>query len=303
MASHDPIDRLNEALEAMFAERLRDLPNERFRIQLKETLMQVSEKQTNYIREGFRTITPYLITKDASRLIDFMKAAYGGEETFRMPLPDGSIMHAEMRIGDSILELADGNEQYPTSVTPLHLYVTDADAVYARAMAAGATSLFAPADREYGDREAGITDPNGNHWYIATHKQRPGSYRPDGIFDLTLYLHPKGVKDLIEFVETAFDAELLFSHPNADGTIAHAKVRVGDAILEMGEAHSQWQPMPASIHMYVPDSDAVYARAIDAGGTSIYAVKDQPYGERSGGVKDAWGNRWWIATYTGKMQE
>ena len=119
---------------------------------------------------------------------------------------------------------------------------------------------------------------------------------------MTLYLHPKGTSELIQFLETAFDAERVFSHPNADGTIAHASVRIGDSFIEMGEAHSEWQPMPASIHLYVPDADAVYARALQAGAQVINPVIDQPYGERSGGVLDAWGNRWWIATYTGKVE-
>jgi PhnB protein len=80
-------------------------------------------------------------------------------------------------------------------------------------------------------------------------------------------------------------------------------VKIGDAMIEMSEAHGRWQPMPASIHLYVPDADALYARALEAGATSILPVTDQPYGERSGGVKDPWGNRWWIATYTGKTTD
>jgi uncharacterized glyoxalase superfamily protein PhnB len=302
MANQDRIDQLNQALEAMFAERLRDLPDEHFKFRLKEKLMQAAANQTGYIREGFHSIMPYLISAGAARLIEFMKQAFDAEEAFRMPAPEGSIMHAEVRIDDSPIELSDGNAQYPPSPTCLHIYVPDADAVYSRALAAGATSLFEPADRPYGDREAGIKDPSGNHWYIATHKKRAGSHRPEGLRAVTLYLHPKGTSELIQFLETAFDAERVFSHPNADGTIAHASVRIGDSFIEMGEAHSEWQPMPASIHLYVPDADAVYARALQAGAQVINPVIDQPYGERSGGVLDAWGNRWWIATYTGKVE-
>lgn len=302
MANYDPIDQLNEVLEAMFAERLRDVPNEDFKLRLKEKLMQAAENQTGYVREGFHSITPYLISAGAARLIDFMKQAFDAEETFRMPAPEGTIMHAEVRIGDSVIELSDGSPQYPPSPTSLHIYVPDADAVYRRSMSAGAASLFEPADREYGDREAGIRDPSGNHWYIATHKERVGSHRPEGLRDVTLYLHPRGVSELIQFLEAAFDAERLFSHPNADGTIAHAKIRIGDSVVEMSEAHGAWQPMPASIHLYVPDADAVYSRALEGGGKVIHPVIDQPYGERSGGVLDPWNNRWWIATYTGKVE-
>ncbi len=76
-----------------------------------------------------------------------------------MPTPEGTLMHAEVRIDDSPIELSDGNAQYSPSPTCLHIYVSDADAVYSRALAAGATSLFEPGDREYGDREAGIKRP------------------------------------------------------------------------------------------------------------------------------------------------
>jgi PhnB protein len=260
--------------------------------------MKTADSSCTWVREGFHSITPYLISAGVPRLIDFMKEAFGAEEIFRMPLPDGSIMHAEVRIGDSMIELSDGNEQHPPSPTGLHIYVADANAVYDRAVAAGATSLYKPVEHSYGDLDGGITDPSGNHWYIATHKQDPGRYRPEGLCDVTLYLHTRGARNFIDFTQQAFGAEEVLAVPNPDGTLAHAKVRIGDAILELGDAHDQWQPMPASIHLYVPDSDAVYARAIDAGGTSILPVTEQSYGERSGGVRDPWGNRWWIATRT-----
>ncbi len=291
-----------EALEALFAGRLRNLPNPKFKLMLKEKLMQTLESKSTHVREGFHSITPYLITRPAAAVIEFMKGAFGAVETMRMPTPEGTIMHGEVRVDDSVIEISDGSDQYPANPTALHIYVTDADAAYERALAAGGVSLFAPADREYGDREAGVTDPGGNHWYIATHKLRPGSHRPEGLHAITPFLHPKGVRELILFLEKALGAQEVSSHPNPDGSIAHAKVRIGDSMIEMGEAHEQWQPMPASIHVYVSDADEFYNRALQAGGKSVQPLTDQPYGERSGGVEDPWGNRWWIATFTGKMQ-
>jgi PhnB protein len=302
MADYESLDRLNEALEALFAERLRDLPDPKFKLMLKEELMQSIQEKSPYVREGFHSVTPYLITRPAAAVIDFLKGAFGAQETMRMPTPEGSIMHAEVHIDDSVIEISDGNDKFPANPTALHAYVTDADAAYERALASGGKSLFAPADREYGDREAGVADPGGNHWYIATHKLRPGSHRPEGIYAITPFLHPKGVRDLIRFLEKALGAEEVSSHSNADGTIAHATVRLGDSMIEMGEAHAEWQPMPASIHVYVPNADEIYNRALRAGGTSVQPLSDQPYGERSGGVQDPWGNRWWIATYTGKVE-
>jgi PhnB protein len=119
---------------------------------------------------GFHAVTPYILTENSARLIEFLKAAFGAEELLRMPGPDNrAVMHAQVRIGDSVIEMSDAGGQWQPMRCALHLYVPDADAVHARALAAGGTELYAPVDRPYGDREAGITDPSGNQWYIATH--------------------------------------------------------------------------------------------------------------------------------------
>lgn len=291
MADPDPI-------LATLVERLRDLPDEHFRLSLKEKLMEAAAatNATSHLPEGFRSVTPYLIIPRASNLIDFLVTAFGAEEKMRVPTPGGSLMHAEVRIGDSIVELADGSEAYPTMPTALHLYVPDADDVYERAMKAGAKSLSEPGDREYGDREASIEDPSGNYWYIATHKLRAGSFVPEGLHSVTPFLHPKGAAGQIQFMVEGLGAEEVGRHASPDGRVLHAKVRLIDSVIELGEAHDQWQPMPASIHFHVANCDEVYAQAIAAGGKSIYAPVDQPYGERSGGVLDPFGNKWWIAT-------
>jgi PhnB protein len=123
------------------------------------------------IPEGFHNVTPYLVVPGVAKLIDFLKQAFGATELFRMPRPNGTIMHAEVKIGDSIVMMGEpmgGHQPMPGS---LYLYVEDADAVYKRALQAGATSTMEPADQFYGDRSAGVKDPVGNHWWIATHKE------------------------------------------------------------------------------------------------------------------------------------
>ena len=121
--------------------------------------------------KGFHAVTPYLIVADANRMADFLKQAFGAEELYCMRDDKGAIRHAEYRIDDSVLELSNATEQFaPTSVA-LHLYVEDADAVFHRALKAGATSQREPGDRFYGDREGGVVDPCGNQWYIATRKE------------------------------------------------------------------------------------------------------------------------------------
>ena len=117
------------------------------------------------VPDGYHTVTPYLTVKGANSLIDFIKRVFDGEETFRMG--GDTVRHAEMRIGDSMLMLGEAPDEPLPGM--LHLYMPDADAVYKRALAAGATSLRAPTDMFYGDRTAGVKDAFGNQWWIATH--------------------------------------------------------------------------------------------------------------------------------------
>jgi uncharacterized glyoxalase superfamily protein PhnB len=121
------------------------------------------------IPEGYHSVTPYLVVQGAGQLIDFMKAAFGAQEIFRMPQPDGRIGHAEMRIGDSRIMLADAPDQWKARPTTLQLYVEDVDAVYASAVAAGGISLSEPTNQFYGDRRGGVQDMCGNFWWMATH--------------------------------------------------------------------------------------------------------------------------------------
>ena len=265
--------------------------------------MPVAERPqgANPVRSGFHTITPYLIVKNAAGLMEFIKEGLGGTEMFRVQRPGTDlIMHAEARIGNSMVEMADANEDFPPTPTGLHLYVPDADAVYKRALEAGAASLHEMADQEYGERSGSVKDRFGNHWYIATAKGP--SYVPEGHYSITPYLHPLRAPRLIDFMKRAFGAEELFRAESPDGVVHHAQVRIGDSLISMGEAHGPYQPMPTTLHMYVPNADATYEQALRAGAESIMPVKDQPYGDRSGGVRDAFGNRWFIATHLRDVQ-
>lgn len=121
------------------------------------------------IPEGFHTVTPYLVVKDAEQLIDFVKAAFDAAEVERMIDASGRISHAEFRIGDSMIMLSQATEQFPATTAMLYVYVPDCDATYKKAVAAGGKSLMEPANQFYGDRNAGIADTNGIQWWIATH--------------------------------------------------------------------------------------------------------------------------------------
>lgn len=129
------------------------------------------------IPPGYHTVTPYIIVKGAAAALDYYKKAFGAVELFRMPGPNGCIMHSEFKIGDCILMMADEMPEReikgPTSLggTPfgLCLYVPDSDAVFAAAVAAGGTSMYPVKNQFYGDRSGTVIDPFGHKWTIATH--------------------------------------------------------------------------------------------------------------------------------------
>jgi uncharacterized glyoxalase superfamily protein PhnB len=255
-------------------------------------------KSKSYLPDGFHSVTPYLVVPGVARLIDFLKEAFGAEEKIRAARQDGSISHAGMQIGDSMVEMGEASGEWRSMVAGLHLYVKDADETCARAIKAGGVSLYEPQDMEYGDREGGVTDPSGNQWYIGTHKLAK-HFAPEGLRSVTAGFSVKGAAAFLAFLEKAFVANVVQKKeaPTPNGTVGHAKVRIGDSVMECSEAHGEWGPRPVTMHLYVPEVDAVYKTAMTAGATSLSEPKDQFYGERNGGVMDAWGNHWYIATH------
>ncbi len=120
---------------------------------------------------------------------------------------------------------------------------------------------------------------------------------PDGYHTVTPYLTVTGVAKLIDFLKRAFDAKELHCMTAPDGSVMHGEVRIGDSPVMLGEARGEWPAMPSAFYLYVPDIDALYKRAIAAGGISVREPTNEFYGDRVGGVKDAFGNQWWIATH------
>jgi PhnB protein len=122
------------------------------------------------VPEGYHTVTPYLVVDGAEKVIRFMKETFGAQPLFEpMTRPDGKIMHAEFKIGDSIVMIADVSERAQATTDALHVYVPNVDAVYQKALKAGASSLMEPMDQFYGDRSSSVRDPAGNRWHIGTH--------------------------------------------------------------------------------------------------------------------------------------
>jgi uncharacterized glyoxalase superfamily protein PhnB len=281
------------------ARELRGLPDEDFRTRLKTELQRRAEMASTavkHIREGFHSVTPYIIIPGAAGFIDFLKGAFGATERFRVAKPGSDlIMHAEVTIGDCIVELADATPEFPPLPGAIHLYVPNVDAVHAQAVKAGGISKHDPADQEYGERGSFVKDAFGNHWYLGT--PLGDEPAPEGLRAVTPYFQPRDAGKMIEFLKQAFQAETIERFDAPDGTVLHAKMRIGDSIVEMSDAHGEYQPMPMTMHVYVPDTDKVYARALSAGATSLREPRDEPYGDRNSGVQDPFGNRWFIATH------
>jgi PhnB protein len=256
----------------------------------------------NPIPPGYRTVTPYLVAEDGPALLEFAKRAFGAEEVFRAVGTAGGL-HGEVRIGDSMLMMGGGIPGREFRATPnthaLHVYVEDSDAVYQKALAAGATTISEPRDQEYGERSGSVKDPAGNHWYIATRKGE--NYKWEGAPTIQPYLHPLRAEPVINFLKRAFAAEDLGRYTAPDGVVHHVTLKIGDSHLEMGEAHGPYQPMNSMFYLYVPDVDSAYRRAVAAGATSSQEPADQPYGDRTASVKDIFGHQWYIATHIKDM--
>jgi PhnB protein len=288
---------ISTATETLSPDEMQRRNDELSRQQASSEQAKPTEERAPHLREGFHSITPYLIIDGAGKWIEFVKQAFGGEEKFRVGRPGAEdlIMHAEVKIGDSMIELADANPQYPAMPCTLLLRESDPDAAYNRAIEAGATVFEPVSDKEYGSRGGTVVDFAGNRLHISnptgTGKEIFKDFR-----SVTPHLYARQPEDLIEFLKRAFAGKETYRAQMPDGSIPHAQVRIGDSVVALAGGRGPYTPMPSTLHLYVPDADATYKQALRAGATSIQPPADQPYGERSAGVTDPFGNRWFIAT-------
>jgi uncharacterized glyoxalase superfamily protein PhnB len=119
--------------------------------------------------DGYTSVSPYLISKGAQRVLEFMQSVLGATPLRRYDMPDGTIMHAEMKVGDSVVMIGEAGDAWPAVPAHIHVYVDDVDAVFARALAAGGTEIQKPSRREGDpDRRGGVKDPAGNSWWFGT---------------------------------------------------------------------------------------------------------------------------------------
>jgi PhnB protein len=320
------------------AAELRNLPSASFKARLKSQLE--GKKTMATVAEPVAAVhtsaTPRLTFKDAAKAIEFYEQAFGAKEIMRFEA-GGSIPHAEITIGDSTILLAEewpeggrfSPETLGNSPVIMTLSVPDVDKFFAHAVEAGAKTVRPIADQFYGRREGTLQDPFGYSWSVSTLTEEmpveemrrrmeklttgPEGGRmpqgksgvdpvPRGFRMVTPYLVAEDGNGLIDFVLKAFGAEEILRATTPTGV--HGEVRIGDSLMMMGGG-VEGKKFPATLHpnalhVYVEDADAVCQKAVAAGGTLIDEPRDQEYGERSGTVKDAAGNFWYIATHKGE---
>ena len=330
---------------------LMGLPREEFRIRLRSELERrammgstakpvLEPRKVSPIPEGYHSLAPYLAVRDAAKAIDFYRRAFGATEKGRTLMPDGKIGHAEVQIEDSRIMLSDEFPDYgavsPETLggTPVSvlLNVQDVDGLAAQAVAAGATLTSPPKDHDYGERQAGLSDPFGHQWVLSKHfadvtaeefmrrmaqaEQGGPSQPPEPTSKPVLregnqvaipYLTVNDGLKAIEFYKQALGAREIESMRFADpeGRLAHGEIVIGDSQLMLNGESEEWNKRgpdklggtPVKIHLYVPDADATTAQAIAAGAKVIQPVRDQFYGDRSGQLEDPFGHVWYVSTH------
>jgi PhnB protein len=275
-----PIEDMQKEFDKFTQERAAKNANEAFYV-----------KEPEMRRENRHAVTPYITVHQPAELIEFVTEAFGAIEHFRATGSAGG-MHAEVSIGDSVVMIG-GAEHIEPQPAAIHLYVPDVDQAYERALNAGAKSLMPVADQPYGERSGGVEDVQGNRWYIATPFVPLQTIAKD-LRTVTVYFHPIGAQRFIDFVTNAFGGKELMRHQESD-VILHAKVQIGDSVIELGEARYPTQPLPTAIYLYVDNVDTNYEQALKAGGISMLPPTDQAYGDRNAWVKDPFDNVWYIA--------
>ena len=316
MPDHEMMEQLDQAIDSILAGEaipardaglaplvniaaaVHHFPAEGFKERLKKDLERRALMTTAISAPaGFRTITPFLIHAQAPDLVEFIKVTFGAEELKRNTggVPDG--FYSEVRVGDTVLMIAGGAAASRGNLpSALHVYVDDCDAAYRRGLAAGATTLMGalgePADRPYGERCAFVEDKFGNYWYIATRLANA----PEAVQSVLPHVHPKKARPYIDFLTRAFGAEPMQVVEHA-GRVMHAAVRIGDAVLEMGEPDDNTGIPANGLFVFVDDVDAAYARAVAAGATAIRPPDNMPAEMRSAIVRDPEGYLWWPAQW------
>ena len=261
----------------------------------------LEKSRVSPIPEGYHTAAPYLVVRGAARAIEFYKNAFGATEVMRLRMPDGSLGHAEIQIGDSRIMLSDefpgygavSPESLGGSPVSLHLYTVDTDALLARAAAAGATITAPAADRDYGERSASLTDPFGHKWTISTHledmtfeqyqqrlaagmlpgsgeaasrRAKPASFVRPGFHAAGVYLTVSDGVKALDFYKRAFGAveteSMRFVDPS--GRVAHSEITIGDSGIMISDEFADYNSYAPQHFGGSPVRIHLYVEDVDA---------------------------------------
>ncbi len=245
---------------------------------------------------------PAIRYRNATAAIDWLVNAFGFEKQFVAPGPDGTIGHAQIRLGTGVLMLstagaADPNNPWTTVPAGVYAAVSDPDAHHARARAAGAAVVMPPADMDYGAREYSVRDCEGNLWAFGTYNPSP-----EGPQDLFPALRYRDGRRAIDWLCAAFGFTTRLEVPGPEGAIAHAELELGPGILMLGSspddpATNPWAGARQGTCVAIGDVDAHCARAKAAGARVLQQPQDTPYGSRGYTALDLEGHLWTFGTY------
>jgi uncharacterized glyoxalase superfamily protein PhnB len=256
-------------------------------------------------------IYPTLRYRDAQAAIDWLCDAFGFQKVMVVPGESGTIAHAELSLGDGVIMVGSfrTGDAKPSGTLPMGaedhgicIFVDDPDVHYARAQAAGADIAREIANTDYGSRGYSARDLEGHMWTFGTYRPEPEHAHPHPP-RVTAYLCAKGASDAIEFYKKAFGAKEHFRMANADGTLGHATISIGDTTLYISDEAPQLGVLsPSTLKgnscsyvIDVDDVDAAWGRAIGAGARVERPITTAPHG-RGGWVMDPFGHRWNLMT-------
>lgn len=193
--------------------------------------------------------------------------------------------------------MPDGESPKPGGWNRIQIPVDDLESFYADLKEKGATFRNEISEGK-GGKQVLLQDPSGNLVELFE-STREKSVRPipKGFHTVTPYILAEDAMGLIDFIKKAFDGEVEQMMKTDDGTVQHSTIRIGDSPVMISSGNEDFRPNTCMLHLYVEDVDTIYKQAVDAGGQSLREPTDEFYGDRSAGVKDQWGNQWWLATH------
>jgi uncharacterized glyoxalase superfamily protein PhnB len=245
-------------------------------------------------------IFPVLRYDDAPAAIEFLVNAMGFDVKTDHRLADGSVAHADLAFGPGGIGVSSRKASAPESPWShvsqgLYLVVSDPDAHYERARAAGADIATPIVDQPYGSREFGLRDPEGHLWGFGTYEMARGSGAPQ-LYPEVLYRNPVAA---VEWLESAVGFRRSLIVPGEGASIKHAELRLGDGVVFVGSApqSGEFRGLTHFSNLRVADPDAHFARARSAGTTIVMQPQLSPFGARFYAARDPEGFLWWVSDY------